>query len=470
VPVSIAEPGTHAHYVRAVLRERGFRRLLSTRVLAQIGDGFFQGGLAGSVLFNPNQGANGVAIVAGFAALLLPYSLISPYLGVFLDRWSRRTIIFVANLLRSLLVVPATLLIWHGSESLPLFFLVLAIIGLSRFFLAGLAAATPHVVDDHMLVTANSMASTLGSIMFSLGLGGTAVLVKTALNASFHGYAAVAVAAVPLYFAAAVVGRTSFGTDDLGPDAHQRRRDPILAAVREVGRSTVAGLRHLAGKRGAAYAVLAQGVHRGLYGVLLLGTLLLYRTIFNTGKDVTGSFGPIGQAFLVGGAGLLLAAFVTPPIARRIGGWRWVTGLLASTALAIAGFGLVFDLRLMLVAVFVLNLTAQGLKIVVDTSLQHECDDQYRGRVFSVNDTAFNLLLVVGMYVGALVLPDNGKSTAVIMVVALLYALLAIGYGAVAGGWARRVGDDIAQPDGARPAPKMLAGPKLRGGAGPLQL
>jgi hypothetical protein len=147
-----------------------------------------------------------------------------------------------------------------------------------------------------------------------------------------------------------------------------------------------------------------------------------------------------------------------------------VTGLLAATALGIAGFGLVFDLRLMLLAVFVLNVAAQGLKIIVDTSLQHECDDRYRGRVFSVNDTAFNLLLVVGMYVGALVLPANGKSTAVLVVVAALYALLALGYGAVAGGWARRVGDDIAQPDGARPAPKMLTGPKLSGGAGPLQL
>src|SRR5258706_11482387 len=101
--------------------ERGFRRLLSVRILAQVGDGFFQGGLAGSVLFNPNQRAGGMAIAAGFAALLLPYSLISPYLGVLLDRWSRRSIIFVANTTRALLIVPAALLIWHGQESIALF-------------------------------------------------------------------------------------------------------------------------------------------------------------------------------------------------------------------------------------------------------------------------------------------------------------------------------------------------------------
>jgi MFS family permease len=434
--------------------ERGFRRLLSVRLLAQVGDGFFQGGLAGSVLFNPNQRAGGIAIAAGFAALLVPYSLISPYVGVLLDRWSRRSIILVSNTLRALLMVPVVLLIWHGNESITLFLLALGLIGLNRFFLAGLAAATPHVVEDHMLVTANSVATTVGSIMFSLGLGGTAVLVKTALHASYHGYAAVAFAAAPLYLASALLGRASFTLDALGPT--ERHRSSIRTAIREVNQGSVAGIRHLAAKRGAAYLVITQGVHRALYGVLLLVTLLLYRTVFNTGKDVTGSFGAIGKAFLAGGIGLLLAAFVTPPIARRIGGWRWVTALLVATAVSVAAFGLPFDPMLMLIAVFVVNLASQGVKIVVDTSLQHECDDDYRGRVFSVNDTVFNLMLVVGMYIGALVLPDTGESLTAVAAIAVLYALLAAGYALAAAGWARRVGDDIAQPDGAPSTPRML--------------
>ena len=445
VPAAI-EHHPHAHYVRAVLRERGFRRLVYVRVLGQIGDGLFQGGLAGSVLFNPEKGATGMAIAAGFAALLLPYSVISPYLGVFLDRWSRRSIVLWANLLRGMLVLPAALLIGGGHESVPLFVLALTIIGLNRFFLAGLSAATPHVVEDRMLVTANSLSSTLGSLTFSHGLGGTAVLVKTALHASFGGYAAVMAAAVPLYVASALVGRRSFPHDALGPDMASRPRTSIMAAVREVGRGTVAGLRHLASKRGAAYLVLAQGLYRMLYGLLFLDVLLLYRTVFNSGKDVTGSFGAIGQAFAAGGAGLLLAAFATPPIARRIGGWRWVTGLLAATGLAIAIFGLPFDRGLMLVAMFVTGLSSQGIKIVVDTSLQHECDDVYRGRVFSVNDTAFNLMFLSGIYLGALVLPPTGDSALVLTAVVLAFGIIAVTYGVAASGWARRAGDDIAQP------------------------
>jgi MFS family permease len=455
VPAS-ADQKSHAHYVRAVMGERGFRRLLSVRLLSQVGDGFFQGGLAGSVLFNPNQRAGGLAIAAGFAALLVPYSLISPYVGVLLDRWSRRSIIVVSNTIRALLMVPVVLLIWFGQESITLFLLALALIGLNRFFLAGLAAATPHVVEDRMLVTANSVSATVGSIMFSVGLGGTAVLVKTALNASFHGYAAVAFTAAPLYLASALLGRASFTLDALGPTAEERHRASIGTAIKEVSRGSVAGIRHLARKRGAAYLVVAQGVHRALYGVLLLQTLLLYRTVFNTGKDITGSFGAIGKAFVAGGVGLLLAAFVTPPIARRIGGWRWVTALLLATGVSVAAFGLPFDPMLMVFAVFMLGVASQGIKIVVDTSLQHECEDDYRGRVFSMNDTVFNLMLVVGMYIGALLLPETGESLTAVAAIAVLYALLAGGYALVAAGWARRVGDDIAQPDGASSTPPIL--------------
>jgi predicted MFS family arabinose efflux permease len=121
----------------------------------------------------------------------------------------------------------------------------------------------------------------------------------------------------------------------------------------------------------------------------------------------------------------------------------------------IVAFGLPFRAGLLAVAVFVVNIAAQGIKIVVDTDLQHECDDVYRGRVFSVNDTAFNVSFVIGLFVGALVLPPDGHSPAVLIVVAVGYTLVAGWYAIVAGRWARRVGDDIAD---AKPQPVKLSG------------
>ena len=60
----------------------------------------------------------------------------------------------------------------------------------------------------------------------------------------------------------------------------------------------------------------------------------------------------------------------------------------------------------------VLGFVAQGVKICVDTTLQETVEDDFRGRVFSVYDTLFNVTFVVALLVGAFLLPPSGISYA----------------------------------------------------------
>ena len=53
--------------------------------------------------------------------------------------------------------------------------------------------------------------------------------------------------------------------------------------------------------------------------------------------------------------------------------------------------------------------------------------------MFSVNDTTYNMCFVTGLFVAALALPDNGRSTAAIVLVGAGYLALA-GWFAVAAG------------------------------------
>ena len=443
---SVPSPGsTRSHNLRAVLRHRGFRRLLGVRMLSHVGDGWFQAGLAGSVLFNPEKATNPLAIAVGFALLLLPYSLVGPYVGGFLDRWSRRSILFVANLLRALLVLPAALLIFNADEGIGFLTLSFLIIGFNRFFVAGVSAAIPHVVEDRRLVTANSLATTMGSVCFALGLC-TAFAALTAFDlASYHGYGLIASVAVVGYTASALLARWSFGKNDLGPD------HPPSGSLRDVlassGREMVDGVRHLAAQRGAAYALLAQSGQRVLFGVLTLSALLMFRSPVAEDGDVSGAVPGLAAVFIGGAVGNLAASVLTPPLARRVAGWRWLTLLLALEGLAIAVFGPSFSPYLLAIAVFFVNLAGQGAKIIVDTDLQHECADDYRGRVFSLSDTMFNVSFVVGLFLGALVLPTDGRSVEVLFSVSLGFVVVAIWYAFTGGRWAMRVGDDIRQPE-----------------------
>src|SRR3954451_22652691 len=102
--------------VRHLLARPDFRRLLATRLLAQFGDGVFQAALAGTVLVNPQRAADPLDVAAGFAILLLPYSLVGPFAGVWLDRWSRRSVLVRANVLRAGLVAVVAVLVLGGVQ------------------------------------------------------------------------------------------------------------------------------------------------------------------------------------------------------------------------------------------------------------------------------------------------------------------------------------------------------------------
>ena len=133
--------------LRAVVRHRDFRRLFATRLTSQAADGVFQAALASLFFFSPERQTSAGSVAAAFATLLLPYSLVGPFAGVLLDRWRRRQVLVYANLVRAGMVLGVAGLSAADVTGVPLYAAVLACLSVNRFFLAGLSAALPHVVD-----------------------------------------------------------------------------------------------------------------------------------------------------------------------------------------------------------------------------------------------------------------------------------------------------------------------------------
>ena len=77
---------------------------------------------------------------------------------------------------------------------------------------------------------------------------------------------------------------------------------------------------------------------------------------------------------------------------------------------------------------FTLYLCLQGVAICVTTVLQEEVDDAYRGRMFAFYDVMFNVSLAAGALLSTPFMPVNGKSAAIVAVVAAGYAVAAAGY------------------------------------------
>jgi hypothetical protein len=191
----------------------------------------------------------------------------------------------------------------------------------------------------------------------------------------------------------------------------------------------VAGARHVAARPRAAAALLAIGFHRLFYGVFTLMTLLLYRNTFEDGgSPFPGGILGLGQVVAAAALGTLLAAAVTPAVVRRIGTTRWIPLLLAGGGVAQVALVLAFEPVAVVLVGLLLGFVAQAVKICVDTTLQETVEDDYRGRVFSVYDTLFNVTFVVALLIGAFTLPRSGISTPVPVTVAVGYLVAAVAY------------------------------------------
>src|SRR6266568_2169818 len=120
--------------LKIVLAERDFRKLFATRLISQGGDGVFNAGFAAYAFFSAQTFPNPVAAVYAFTVLYLPYSLIGPFAGVFIDRWSRRQIIVYGAVIRAAMVAVAGFVVLAGRLGLPLYVSALGVLGANRFF------------------------------------------------------------------------------------------------------------------------------------------------------------------------------------------------------------------------------------------------------------------------------------------------------------------------------------------------
>lgn len=413
----LSDPAERLGFARLV-RAPGYRRLLGLRFSAQWGDGVFQAALGGALLFNPERQADPLAVAAGLAVLLLPYSLIGPFVGALLDRWDRRQVLLFANLLRAVLVAVVAVVVVAGVTGPALYAAALSVAGVSRFVLAGLSTALPHVVPGRHLVEGNTLAVTAGAAISALG-GASAIGLRAVFGAGDAGSAATVGVAVVGSLAAVLFAR-GFRRGQLGPDAVA---DVPGGTARAVARGFADGIRTAAATPSVAASFAALAAHRFAFGVTTLVTLLLFRYTFTDQGLLRSGFAGLGEAVVLAAAGLGTAALVTPWMVRRFGRARTVRIALvgaAGTQLALAAF---LSLPAVMVAAYLIGLTGQIVKLCTDAAVQGEAADGRLGRVFGLYDIVFNVGYVLAVAVTALLSPPDGRAPWLLAGAACLYLL-----------------------------------------------
>lgn len=396
----------------SLLRVAGFRRLFLARVTSQGSDGIFQVALASHVLFNPEQATDPREIAAALAVVLLPYSVLGPFAGVLLDRWPRRRVIVVSQLIRSGLMAFVAILVTGASLSPAFFLLVLLVFSVNRFVLAGFSAALPHVVEPADLVDANSIAPTLGSLAYILG-----GVVGAGLHTLGSDRAVVLAAAVGVLTAAAAAAALPF----IGPadEVSGPRLGQVLGSV---GRGFAEALRTLP-VRGWLVLCLVFAT-RVPFGFVLFQALLLSRGPLRA-ADETGLL-RFGLSAAASAVGFAVAAVVTPWLAGRWSAVPYAARCLLLAAAVSCGLGGWLTLWSTAALCALVSFASQSVKICCDSLIQRHVPDSLLGRAFSGYDLVYNAGLVGASAIGAAVLPASGLLVWPVLVIGLGYLVLAV--------------------------------------------
>lgn len=381
-------------------------------------DGIFQSALASFILFSPERQANALGAALAFAVVLLPYSVIGPFVGTILDRVSRQRAIVFSNLSRAITLSIIALLLFQGHTGIEITVFVLIAFGVNRLILAGLSAGIPLMIESKSLISANALAVTGGSVWVVLGGGiglGMRSILDSVTNAdSADGYI-ILLGAIG-YLTTSLLA-LNLKKDEIGPLEHEIKNASFTQGLIEMRE----GVKFLSQNIDAARGITAVAVHRGGITALTLIALLLERNTFHDPADSEAGLAGLSFTLSIAACGFVVGAVIAPYGVRKVGRHRWMRLMLSASTLG--PLFIVFSRTplTLAIAAFVTALFGQSLKVTNDALVQSKIDDIYRGRVFSVYDVVVNGAIVSGAVIAALLLPNTGDSYLVPSIVAGIY-------------------------------------------------
>jgi MFS family permease len=158
-------------YMQLLRRNRSFRRLWIGQVISELGNWFNFIAVLGLVRVVSHAAPEVTTII--LLVRLAPFTMLAPFAGAFVDRWSRRTVMIVTDLLR--VIVALGLLFVHRPEDLWIAYLCTASLSIfGTFFEAGKNAAVPNITGERDLLAGNALMFSSRFLLMSLGaaLGG----------------------------------------------------------------------------------------------------------------------------------------------------------------------------------------------------------------------------------------------------------------------------------------------------------
>lgn len=391
---AVPEPPETERGFLPVLRNRNFLALWSGQVFSQLADKVYLVLMIALVDLRFQAAGQTISgwVSAIMVAFTIPAVLFGAAAGVFVDRWSKKAVLVVTNLLRGGLVLLLPLLLWLANGinvgQLPLGFCLMLLITflvstLTQFFAPAEQASIPLIVERHHLLSANSLYTTtmMASVIIGFAVGEPLLALADALVSNLGGGVGIGKELV-VGGSYAIAGlillllRTGEKTD-----ANDHEPPHPLEDLRD-------GLRYIKHQPSVRNALIQLVI---LFSISAALAVLAVRLAEVLPGIRASQFG-----FLLAAAGVGMAAGATAVghLGHRLSHTQ--LSLIGSVGIAASLICLslfTHQLWLAMLLITLLGLFAAVVGVPMQTTIQAETPEEMRGKVFGLQNNAINIAL-----------------------------------------------------------------------------
>jgi MFS transporter, DHA3 family, macrolide efflux protein len=357
-----------------VLRNRDFLALFMSQLVSKVGDNFAV--VAALVLINELAQKSGIAVVVIAAAMTIP-QLFALASGVFVDRFSRKGLMIVSDLLRAGIILSA-LLVHKPGHLYILYLTAFAVMGLGAVYIPARNASIPNMVPEEHLLTANALiqATELVSLIVGASLA-TLIISLSSTSMAFIIDSLTFLLSAVFLLAARIPPAQTYGTVAAGPGTS--------GEFRRFWKGFTDGVRYITSNRHLLQLMaITTMATLGLSATVLLAAAY-FKQLLGISAEYLGLLQATEGIGMAMGA-LLISSFASWARSRRI----------VSIAMIILGGGiLVFALApgywLVLVGALVVGLCVVSARTTLAAMTQALVPDSQRGRVESAMVTVIGI-------------------------------------------------------------------------------
>ncbi|MEZ4711419.1 MAG: MFS transporter [Caldilineaceae bacterium] len=377
--------------VRDLLRITNFRWLWLGQLISDFGDAITQ--LTLVLLINRVTGGSTSAIANLLIALALPHATVGLVAGVFVDRWDRKRVMIVSDLLRGILVLAFILVGVHtdgGDNRLWLLYTIAFLLSaVGVFFTPARSAIIPNVVPQEGLLAANTLSQTsmVGVRVVGTAAAGVLVGVLGVFGPAF------VIDAITYFVSMLLISRIA-----LAPKAERLEKvaEPVArsgaAETRAILREMRSGFTLIAGSRilvGTLVAIAVTMLGLGAVNVLMAPMVVNDLSVSETW------FGAIEFAQV---AGMVLSGALVTVLAARLKPTHIVSAGLMGLALGVGLLATIQTVWHLFPLLFFVGLLVTPTNSAISTLIQTEVQDEARGRISAAAGAIVQVASLLSMF------------------------------------------------------------------------